>query len=68
MKYSDVSMISFRGGGGQNIFGKMWIFAWREAPCSAWQSQAFIRGVWGHGLPRKFLRMMQFGAFWRIFC
>ena len=34
--------------------------AWREAPCSAWQSHAFARGVRGHAPPRKFLKMVRF--------
>ena len=37
--------------------------AWREAPCSAWRSHAFARGVRGHAPPRKFLKIVQFGAF-----
>ena len=57
---SGVSRISFRGGGVQNIFGKVGVFAWR--------SHAFARGVRGHAPPRKFLKIVQFGAFWRIFC
>ena len=55
---SGVSRISFRGGGVQNFSGKVGVFAWREAPCSA-----FARGVRGHASPRKFLKMVQFGAF-----
>ena len=34
MIISGVSRISFRGGV-QNIFGKVGVFAWCEAPCSA---------------------------------
>ena len=59
---SGVSRILFRGGV-QNFSGKVGVFAWREAPCSAWQSHAFARGVRGHAPPRKFLKMVQFGAF-----
>ena len=51
---SGVSRISFRGV--QNISGKVGVFAWREAACSAWQSHAFVRGVRGHAPPRKFLK------------
>ena len=50
---SGVSRISFRGGV-QNFFCKVGVFAWREAPCSAWRSHAFARGVRGHAPPRKF--------------
>ena len=53
----------FGGGGVQNFSGKVGVFAWREAPCSAWRSHAFARGIWGHAPPRKFLKMVQFGAF-----
>ena len=54
----------FGGGGGvQNFSGKVGVFAWREAPCSSWRSHAFARGVRGHAPPRKFLKMVQFGAF-----
>ena len=60
--HSGVSRISFRGGV-QNFSGKVGVFAWREAPCSAWRSHAFVRGVRGHAPPRKFLKMVQFGAF-----
>ena len=28
----------------------------------------FVRGVRGHARPRKFFKMVQFGALWRIFC
>ena len=50
---SGVSRISFRGGV-QNFSGKVGEFAWREAPCSAWRSHAFARGVRGYAPPRKF--------------
>ena len=55
--FSGVSRISFRGG--SKYFCKV-VFAWR--------SHAFARGVRGHAPPRKFLKMVQFGGFWRIFC
>ena len=51
---SGVSRILFRGGGVQNFSGKVGVFALREAPCSAWLSHAFARGVRGHAPPRKF--------------
>ena len=51
---SGVSRISFRGGV-QKFSGKVGVFAWR--------SHAFARGVRGHAPPRKFLKMVQFGAF-----
>ena len=61
---SGVSRISFRGGGADNFSGKLGVFnAWHEAPCSAWRSHAFARGVRGHAPTRKFLKMVQFGAF-----
>ena len=63
--YSDVSRISFRGVV-QNFSGKVGVFAWREAPCSAWRSHAFAREIRGHAPPRKFLKMVQFGAFYRV--
>ena len=50
---SGVSRISFRGV--QNFSGKVGVFAW--------QSHAFVRGVRGHVPPRKFFKMVQFGAF-----
>ena len=59
---SGVSRISFRGGV-QNFFVKVGVCAWREAPCSAWQSHAFARGVRGHASPRKFLKMVRFGEY-----
>ena len=59
-----VAYLGFHFGGGFKIFaGKVGVFAWREAPCSAWQSHAYTRGVRGHATPRKFLKMVQFGAF-----
>ena len=46
----------FGGGGGiQNFSEKVGVFAWR--------SHASVRVVWGHVPPRKFLKMVQFGAF-----
>ena len=64
-----VAYLGFHFGGGVQIFfGKVGVFAWREASCSAWRSHAFVRGVRGHAPPRNFLKMVQFGAFWRIFC
>ena len=56
---SGVSRISFRGGGFKIFLEKCGYFA----PCSAWRSHAFVRGVRGHAPPRKFLKMVQFGAF-----
>ena len=50
---SGVSRNSFRGGV-QIFFVKVGVFAWHEAPCSAWRSHAFARGVRGHAPPRKF--------------
>ena len=45
----------FGGGGVQNLSGKVGVFAW--------QSHEFAGGVRGHAPPRKFLKMVQFGAF-----
>ena len=46
----------FGGGGGvQNFSGNVGVFAWR--------GHAFARGVRGHAPLRKFLKMVQFGAF-----
>ena len=59
-----VAYLGFHFGGGfQNCSGKVGVFAWREAPFSAWRSHALARGVRGHAPPRKFLKMVQFGAF-----
>ena len=68
-KVSGVSRILFRGG--FKIFleklgylhGAKRHAARGKAPCSAWRSHAFARGVRGHAPPRKFLKMVQFGAF-----
>ena len=63
IKYA-VAYLGFYIGGGveevQNIFVNVGVFAWR--------SHAFVRGVRGHAPPRKFLKVVQFVAFWRIFC
>ena len=47
-------------GGGPRIFLEILKFACREA-------MRFARGVRGHAPPRKFLKMVQFCAFWRTF-
>ena len=69
---SGVSRISFRGGGIQNIFGKAGVFAWREAPCSAWQSHVFSIGWFGGMLPRKknlkWCNLVHFGEHFAKFC
>ena len=49
-----VAYLGFHLGGVQNFSGKVGVFAWREAPCSAWRSHAFARGVQG----------CDFGVFW----
>ena len=57
---SGVSRISFRG-----------VFKMYLEKCGylhGAKRHAFARGVRGHASPRKFFKMMQFGAFWRIFC
>ena len=61
--YSVAYLGFYFGGGGSKFFWKVGVFAWREAPCSAWLSHAFPRGVWGHVPPINFLKMVQFGAF-----
>ena len=59
-----VAYLGFHFGGGvQNMFVKLGVFAWREASCSAWQSYAFIRGVWGYAPPRTFFKN---GAIWCV--
>ena len=58
-----VAYLGFHFGGGSKFFWKSGVFAWREAPCSAWRSHAFARGVRGHAPPRNFFKMVQFGAF-----
>ena len=47
------------GGGARNIFFR----------CGDLHGEAmrFVRGVRGHAPPRKFFKMVQFGAFWCIF-
>ena len=40
---SSRSGVDFISGGVQNIFGKVGVFAWRFAPCSAWRSHTFVR-------------------------
>ena len=50
-----VAYLGFHFGGVQNFSEKVGVFAWR--------SHAFARGVRGHAPPRKFLKMVQFGAF-----
>ena len=55
-----VAYLGFHFGGVQNFSGKVGVLAWREAPCSAWRSHAFARGVRGHAPLRKFLKMVQF--------
>ena len=47
-----VAYLGFHFGGVQNFSGKVGVFVWREAPCSAWRSHAFARGVRGM-LPRE---------------
>ena len=49
------------GGGGSKYFLKS------GGICMA-RSHAFTRGVRGYAPPRQFFKMVQFGAFWRIFC
>ena len=52
---SGVSRISFRGGV-QNFSGKVGVFAWREAPCSAWQSHALLGGFGGMLTRENFIK------------
>ena len=49
--YSGVSRILFRGGV-QIFLGKVGVFAWREAPCSAWRATRLLVGFGGM-LPRE---------------
>ena len=48
-----VAYLGFYFGGVQNIFVKVGVFAWREAPCSAWRSTHLLRGFGGM-LTREF--------------
>ena len=59
---SGVSRILFRGRV-QNFSGKVGVFAWREAPCSAWQSHAF---VWGGSRARSPEKIFKNGAIWCV--
>ena len=56
------------GGGGQELFfsrfGNLHV-AKRHAAHG--EAMRFARGVRGHAPPRKFFKMVQFGAFWCIF-
>ena len=61
--YSSVAYLGFHFGGGvKKCFWKSGVFAWREAPCSAWRSHAFARGVGGM-LPRENFKN---GAIWCV--
>ena len=42
-------------GGGQNIFRKLGVFAWREALCRTLRSHVFVRGVRGYD-PEKIFK------------
>ena len=50
------------GGGGSKYFCKSGGYLQRV------RSHVFARGVWGHAPPKYFLKIVQFGAFWGIFC
>ena len=58
----------WQGGGGQEIFffgfGNLHV-AKRHAAHG--EAMHFVWGVRGHAPPRKFFKMMKFGAFWCIF-
>ena len=47
-----------RGGGAKNYF---------FSDFGICEAMRLARGVRGHAPPRKFFKMVQFGAFWRIF-
>ena len=58
-----VAYLGFHFGGGSKYFCKS------GGNCMArGEATRLARGVRGHAPPRKFLKMVQFGAFWRIFC
>ena len=58
-----VAYLGFHFGGGvQNFSGKVGVFAWREAPCSAWRNREFARGFGGM-LPRENFKN---GAIWCV--
>ena len=58
-----------QGGGGPTLkFMGFWIYMPRSGMSRAAKLRAFVRGVWGHAPPpRKFLKMVQFCAFWGLF-
>ena len=66
--YNSGAFPGFGRGGGPRIFfsrfGKLHV-AKRHAAHG--EAMRFARGVRGHAPPRKFFKMVQFGAFWCIF-
>ena len=58
----------FRGGKGSIYFCKTEGICTAQSAMQRVASHAFVRGVRRHAPPRKKLKMVQFGAFWKIFC
>ena len=54
-------------GGGQEFFLRFGNLHVAKRHAAHGEAMRFVRGVWGHAPPRKFLKMVQFGAFWCIF-
>ena len=52
-----------QGGGPTLKFLGSWIYMPQSGMSRAAKLRAFVRGVWGHAPPRKFLKMVQFRAF-----
>ena len=56
-------MQDFSGWGTTFKFLGFWIYMPHSGMLRAAKLRAFVRGVWGHAPPRKFLKMVQFRAF-----
>ena len=57
----------FGRGGGENFFFEILNLHVAKRHAAHGEAMRFARGVRGHAPPRKFLKMVQFGAFWCIF-
>ena len=55
------------GGGAKNFFLRFGNLHVAKRHAAHGEAMRFARGVRGHAPPRKFLKMVQFGAFWCIF-
>ena len=54
-------------GGGKNFFFRFGNLHVAKRHAAHGEAMRFARGVRGYGPPRKFFKMVQFVAFWRIF-